>query len=64
MLNEIETKFTPTIFPRNDEEPTANVDDEEKFSSAKSSHSSFDFQPPIIDQKHTSSWFSNYGPQT
>ena len=34
--SQTEMKFIPKIFPRNDEDPTANVDDEEKLSSAKS----------------------------
>ena len=46
----VETKFTPPILSRNDEN-SANVNDKEKFSSAKSSHSSFDFQPPIINRE-------------
>ena len=45
-----ETKFTPPILPCNDEGLT-DIKDKEKFSSAKSSHSSFDFQSPPIDRE-------------
>ena len=44
-----ETKFTRAIFPRDDE--GSDVKDEEKFDSAKSSLTLFDFQsPPIADE--------------